>query len=483
MRAFDHSPNIVQLNESEKDTLLIAQWEEIQRLRGRLKELEGQLKKDSRTSSKAPSSDGAKKPKRTRSQRKASGRKPGGQTGHEYHGLAPIDNPDHIELHIPSHCDECGSAIAEQPGLDYQRRQVFDLPALRVEVTEHRSVCKDCPQCGHLSWGEYPVDVIKTVQYGERVQALSVYLSDYQLLPYARQSELFTDVFDQRISAGTLQRIRQRCAQRLTPVVAAIRQALIAAPVVHFDESGLRVAGQGQWLHVASTETLTYYSVHPQRGRQALEAINLLAVFEGTAVHDGYSSYWGYRQCDHGLCNAHHLRELIFIHEHYEQAWAKAMIELLLAIKKAVDKAQAQGVVKLAKKTLYAFARRYERLLEQALEQIPELPPAEKPKRGRKKQHPAKNLHDRLRQHQRAVLAFMYDFQVPFDNNQAERDIRMLKVQQKISGGFRKAHAAQRFCDIRSYISTARKQGLNVIEALQRVFSGRPWMPPEALMA
>ena len=482
MKAFDQCPNIVQMNESEKDTLLIAQWEEIQRLRGRLKELEGQLKKDSRTSSKAPSSDGPKKPKRTRSQRKTRGRKPGGQAGHEYHGLAPIDNPDHIQLHTPSHCDECASVIAGQPGLDYQRRQVFDLPELHLEVTEHRSVCKSCPQCGHLSWGEYPVDVSKAVQYGARVQALSVYWGDYQLLPYERQSELFSDVFSHRIGVGTLQRMRQRCAQRLTPVVAAIRRALIEAPVVHFDESGLRVAGQGQWLHVASTETLTYYAVHPQRGRQALEAINILPVFEGTAVHDGYSSYWGY-SCDHGLCNAHHLRELTFIHEHYEQAWAKAMIELLLEIKKAVDKAPARGAAKLAKKTLNAFAQRYEQLLDQALEQIPELPPAEKPKRGRKKQHPAKNLYDRLRQHQRAVLAFMYDFQVPFDNNQAERDIRMLKVQQKISGGFRKAHAAQRFCDIRSYISTVRKQGLNVIEALQRVFSATPWMPPEALLA
>lgn len=483
MKAFDQRPNIVQMSEAEKDALLIAQWEEIQRLRARLKDLEGQLKKDSRTSSKAPSSDGAKKPKRTRSQRKASGRKPGGQPGHTYHGLAPVDNPDHIELHNPSHCDECGWEIEAQPGLNYERRQVFDLPVLRFEVTEHRSVCKDCPQCGHLSWGAYPAEVSSTVQYGGRAQALSVYLGDYQLLPYARQSELFFDLFDQPISAGTLQRMRQRCAQRLTPVVAAIRRALLESPVVHFDESGLRVDGRGQWLHVASTETLTYYAVDTHRGRQALAAINILPEFHGTAVHDGYSSYWRYVQCDHGLCNAHHLRELTFIHEHYEQAWAKAMIELLLEIKHAVDKAQARGASKLGKKALNAFAQRYERLLDQALEQIPPLPPPEKPTRGRKKQHPAKNLLDRLRTHQSAVLAFMYDFQVPFDNNQAERDIRMLKVQQKISGGFRKAHAAQRFCDIRSYISTVRKQGLNVIEALQRVFSGKPWLPPEALPA
>lgn len=471
------------MSEAEKDALLIAQWEEIQRLQARLKELEGQLKKDSRTSSKAPSSDGLTKRKRTRSQRKASGRKPGGQPGHEYHGLEPVDNPDHLQVHEPSHCGECGEDLSGQAGLDYDARQVFDLPPLRLDVTEHRSVCKDCPLCGRLSWGDYPAAVVNTVQYGERVQALSVYLSDYQLLPYDRQRELFADVFNQPLSVGTLQNIRQRCAQRLTPLVDAIRLALIDAEVVHFDESGLRVAGQRQWLHVTSTATLTYYRVHPKRGREALDAINILPQLHGYAIHDGYSSYGGYDQCEHGLCNAHHLRELTFMYEHYAQAWANAMIECLLAMKQAVEHALDRGQMQLSKKTLKAFVQRYETLLDQALEQIPALPPAEKPRRGRKKQHPAKNLLDRLRVHQPAVLAFMYDFQVPFDNNQAERDIRMLKVQQKISGGFRNAQGAKRFCDIRSYISTARKQGVNVIEALQGVFLGKPWKPPEAVPA
>ena len=231
---------------------------------------------------------------------------------------------------------------------------------------------------------------------------------------------------------------------------------------------------------MASSERLTYYTAHPKRGRQALEAINILPQFQGTALHDGYSSYFGYPQCDHGLCNAHHLRELTFIHEHYEQAWAQAMIEALLKMKQAVDEAKARGKTPLSGKTCQAFARRYETILDQALEQIPELPPAEKPTRGRKKQHPAKNLRDRLSSHQSAVLAFMYDFQVPFDNNQAERDMRMLKVQQKISGGFRTLAGAHRVSDIRSYLSTARKQGLKVMDVLQQVFSGTPWLPPEA---
>jgi len=305
-------------------------------------------------------------------------------------------------------------------------------------------------------------------------------LSDYQLLPYARQSELFADVFNHPLSVGTLQNIRQRCAQRLKPIVAAIRQALIDAEVVHFDESGLRVAAHRQWLHVASTATLTYYRVHPKRGRQALNEIAILPQLQGTAIHDGYSSYFGYAQCNHGLCNAHHLRELTFIHEHYQQGWAQAMIDCLLDIKQVVDEAKVRGKTQRSSKTCQVLAQRYETILDQALEQIPELPPAEKPTRGRKKQHPAKNLRDRLSTHQSAVLAFMYDFQVPFDNNQAERDIRMIKVQQKISGGFRTRAGAHRFSDIRSYISTARKQGLKVMDVLQQVFSGTPWKPPEA---
>ncbi len=214
MKRFDQRPDIAHLSEAEKDALLIAQWEEIQRLRARLKELEGQLKKDSRTSSKAPSSDGPNKPKRTRSQRKVSGRKPGGQPGHAYHGLAPVDSPDHIAVHEPSQCAECGEDLSAQAGLDYEVRQVFDLPVLRFEVTEHRSVCKDCPACGETRWGEYPAAVANTVQYGERVQALSVYLSDYQLLPYGRQSECFADVFNHRLSVGT-HSVITACAMRI----------------------------------------------------------------------------------------------------------------------------------------------------------------------------------------------------------------------------------------------------------------------------
>lgn len=476
----DRAPDIVNLSVSEKDKLLLAQWEEIERLRARLKELEGQLKKDSRTSDKAPSSDGPKKPKRTRSQRKKSDRKVGGQPGHEYHGLTAVDDPDKVEVWAPEHCQHCDYDLSTQEAIDYTARQVFDLPRLGLEVTEHRSACKECPVCGQLSWGEFPVGVNASAQYGERVQALSVYLSDYQLLPYERQAELFSDVFGHRLSVATLQQARIRGARQLAPVVEAIRQAVIDAEVAHFDESGLRVGGQRAWLHVSSTEALTYYQTHAKRGGEALETIGILPAFTGRAIHDSYASYLRYGHCDHGLCNAHHLRELSFIHEHHEQPWAKAMKDCLVAIKTAVDEAQARGATQLPAKRLDAFETDYGQILDQALDQIPELPPPKTPRRGRKKQHPAKNLHDRLRTYQSAVLAFMHDFNVPFDNNQAERDIRMLKVQQKITGGFRTQHGAERFCTVRSYISTVRKQGLNVIDALRRAFAGQPWLPGES---
>lgn len=306
-------------------------------------------------------------------------------------------------------------------------------------------------------------------------------MSDYQLLPYERQAELVEELFDHRLSVAPLQQAERRCAQRLTPVAAAIGRALSEADVAHVDESGLRVAGARRWLHVTRTATLTDYQVHPKRGREALEAIGILPAFAGCAVPDGYRSYFGYTDCQHGWCHAHHLRELIFMQEHHGQDWAQAMIDCLLAIKQAVDEAQARGEVALAPALVRQFERRYRAILAHGLEEIPPLPESATVRRkGRPKQHPAKNLLDRLSQHQSAVLAFMYDVRVPFDNNQAERDIRMVKVQQKISGGFRTDGGAQRFAQIRGYISTLRKQGLTVLEGLRQVFAGCPWKPPEA---
>jgi len=263
---------------------------------------------------------------------------------------------------------------------------------------------------------------------------------------------------------------------RIEPSVDAIKEQLIAADVAHFDESGLRVEGQLHWLHVASTDHLTHYDVHRKRGRDGMKAAGILPEFKGRAVHDHWQSYFTFKDCQHALCNAHHLRELQFVVDQYEQAWAQEMMKLLLDIKAQVDAALPEQM-SLSPEHLAHFEQRYDKLIAQGLEANP--PPADPPpkKRGRKKQSPPKNLLDRLQQRKLQVLAFMYDFRVPFDNNLAERDVRMVKVKQKVSGTFRTRTGAETFSVIRSYISTARKQGQNVIDALHSALIGNPFIP------
>lgn len=441
------------------------------RLEARVQELEDRLTKDSHNSSKPPSSDGlARKPK---SLREPSGKKPGGQKGHVGTTLEWREEPDHRLVHTPVGCDGCGEPLAEAETVGTERRQVFDLPPMELIVTEHRVESRRCPCCGRVSRGSFPEGVTQPVQYGVGVRALLTYFQTYQLLPHARTCEVFHDLFGVSISEGTLWETLKTGASHLKATEAAIQEAITKASVAHFDETGLRIAGKLHWLHSASTETLVHYSPQKKRGGEGMTLAGVLPHFQGRAVHDGWASYFTF-DCDHALCNAHHLRELTYLAERHSQAWATQMKDLLIEMKQAVEAAQEAGQSALSRKTLPSLLKRYDRVLQTGEAANPPPPPEAVPRRGRKKQTPARNLLDRLRRHKEETLAFLYDFAVPFDNNRAEREIRMMKVQQKVSGGFRSQEGAEVFCRIRGYIASARKQSHNVLFALQCAFLQRP---------
>jgi transposase len=441
----------------------------------RIRELEAQRATDSRNSSKPPSTDGYHKPA-PKSSRKKTGRKPGGQKGHPGSTLALSENPDRVIPHPVTTCLQCGLDLSTSPA-EVERRQVIDIPPLRLEVVEHRFESKACPCCHAVTTSHQDApEVTAPAQYGPRIKALAVYLKTYQLLPFKRGAELIRTLFGGTLCEGTLANMVKGVSGTLDAPLAVITSILTDAKVAHFDETGSSVKGKLHWFHVASTEKVTLYTMHQRRGAAAMEDMGVLPKFSGRAIHDHWKPYFKFKGCSHGLCNAHHLRELTFIHEVVGQEWAASMKDLLLKANAAVDTARAENRTRLDDKEVSRFVRRYKRIIAMALAVNP--PPVPVPgKRGKPKDSKAGNLARRLRDHRREALAFMYDFSVPFSNNLAERDIRMMKVQQKVSGTFRSPEGATNFCRIRSYLSTSCKQGMAALAVLAKAIAGCPFMP------
>jgi transposase len=437
-----------------------------EKLRARIEALEEKINKDSHNSSKPPSSDGVSK--RFFRKRTSSGKKPGGQPGHEGTTLNMVKNPDHVQVHTVKRCRCCGRSLKDEKVRGYKRRQVFEIPPIAVEVSEHRAEQKRCSHCGELTIAEFPEGIEHKTQYGRRLQAFAVYLKNYGLLSYSRTAEALWDLLAISISAGTLAGIDRRCDARLHGVVEQIRKKLMKAEVVHFDETGLSVNGELYWLHGAGTPRFTYYYPHRNRGTAAADEIGILPAFQGTAVHDNRKPYMKYG-CAHSLCNAHHIRELIGVYELGDQPWAQQMIGLLIEGKGAVQRAKQEGRKSLSRAQLREYRDNYKKIIEFGMSLNPP-PVAIQHRRGRLKRSKARNLLDRLEMYSKQTLRYLSDFRVPFDNNLAERDIRMTKLQQKISGTFRSYAGALSFCRIRSYISTVRKHGRSVIDAIMYSF-------------
>lgn len=458
----------------ELEARAAAQEAVIAELQAQIAELQRQLRANSRNSSRPPSSDGLSKPDadpKKRSLRRRSGRRQGGQEGHEGARLEPVAVPDEQVAHAPGRCDGCGGDLADAEIVEGgERRQVFDLPeGALLRVVEHVAQRRRCG-CGRVTAGGFPDPVGAPTQYGPGIRALGVYLVVFQHLPYDRACQALRDLAGAAVSTGTLSDWVTQAAAGLTGFDERLRALLAAAEVCHFDETGARIAGRLGWVHSASTGKLTRYTAHARRGCEAIDDAGVLGALGGVAVHDGWAPYRNYQGCQHGLCNVHHLRELQAASE-AGHTWPVAMSCLLLDTKDLVEQTRVAGHDRLVPEALAELAVSYQTIIKMGHDEHPATT-AKKTK--------AHNLLLRLERDQPDVLRFAHDLRVPFGNNLAEQDIRMVRLQQKISGCWRTHAGAERFLTVRSYISTARKHGHRPLDVLGRLTSGQPWLAATA---
>lgn len=440
---------------------------EVTALRARIAELEARLNQNPRNSSMPPSKEGLSKPPvKSRAERRSEARRKGKQPGAPGSHLAQVADPDELKTISPTACRSCGADLKDADLVGVERRQVFDLPDISLRVTEHSVERRRCT-CGAETKAEFPAHVTAPACYGPKLRALAVYLAVYQHLPYDRMAKLFTDVLHQPVSTGALQAMVKEAAVATGPFLEQVRSLLTDADCVHFDETGGRVEGRLHWIHGASDHLLTLLTCHTRRGKVAFEEIGVITKMTGVAVHDGFRPYRSY-DVTHSLCNAHHLREL----EACEKPWADGLASLLLEAKDAVSAARSAGRSSLDPTTLASITDRYQVFAQAGIDEY-----VRDFDWHTTYQNRPFNLMVRLMDKRDDVLRFCTDFRAPFDNNQAERDIRMVKLQQKISGSWRSFEGAKSFCAVRSYVSTLRKNGQDILDGLGLLFDGHAWMP------
>ncbi len=442
-----------------------------------IRELRRQLNQNSQNSSKPPSSDGYNKPS-PKSQRVKSGKKPGGQMGHPGKHMSIPHKPDEVRQHLPEKCKEC-PILSEclSNGNVFrcaEKRYVVDA-VIKTVVTEHQTMCAEhCPNGNRKLIGIFPENVNAYVRYGDSVAITVGLLSTYGAVSAIRIQSLMKSMLNISISTGTIISMVGKCAQKVAPTIAMIREKLAGKEVCNFDETGVRVNGSLYWVHNSSTPDLTYQTVHTKRGKEGIDGNGVISDFHGTAVHDCWSSYWKYNDVGHAVCGAHLLRELTGIAETYpDHKWANDYKNLLLTMKRTKDKAIKKGQTELSYYHKHKFDKEYKRIMNLADSECP--PPQSSPekKRGRVKRGKERSLIDRLMTLKNEICLFVHDFKVPFDNNQAERDLRNIKTKNKIIGCFRAEDGAQNYLDIMSYLSTGLKHGIGVVEALSAAFAGK----------
>jgi transposase len=456
-----------------KDNLITELRTMIELLEAHVATLENNQKKDSTNSSKPPSSDMGK-PQRTQSLRTKSDKKPGGQHGHKGETLSFSETPNEIIVHAVKQCNCCGKNLSGCTGSGYEYRQVFDIPPIEMQIAEHRGEIKNCPHCHNVNRAVFPEGVSQPVQYGTNVQQLAVYFMQYQLLPYERTSEIFKDLYGHSLSSSFLVNNNHRCAVKIQPFITDLKAILLKQPVLHADETGFYFEGQRNWLHTICTDKYTFYAPHIKRGTEAMHDIGVLPFYEGRLMHDFWKPYNEFG-CDHSLCNVHHLRDLTFCNEIEKSSWAGDAKQLLSDLHEKVMIAKIDvRATSLSKGQLKYWSKKYDDLMKVGLRMHP-IPKKQKGKRGVAKKSKTQNMLERFINYKEQILTFAKNFLIPFGNNLAEQAIRMMKVKQKVSGCFRSKQGAKDFADIRSYIATAKKQGIPIMQALNGAIKGRPF--------